>query len=483
MRSIQRLESILIKIDSTDIQIANLLDAEVFAQFEKLRHLALRGSSSEIRKYLKVRSAQDPEGRRETKIQGAFHKASERINELYAKRVRPISLVAGRALRRRLGFDPLPNLPLVHFTDDCSFEAISNKEIPITYRRLFSTVPVEIEEFFVGRKEEKSLLINTYERFDSGRPASVLIYGNPGGGKTSFVDQTLRALKPKIPVDRMVFSQAIQSERQLAILLGDLLDEQSRSLDRLRARLRQSKERRIVIVEGLHNFFVRSLNGLETLKRFLLLVAETSHAFFWLVTIDEDAFHFLNAATDIDEFFTRTIELPPLTQLETQRLIRSRHNVSGYSLQFSSDLTQNSARWVLTEPRQDQLEDAFFQSLANYSGGHATLILYYWLRSLERLEGKNTIVISPFKPLTTTFIKELSEDKKLALATLILHGGLSLPNFAKAMRMTEAVGHATLTTLLQGNLVQIEAGRVDTYKVNAVLLFPIAEQLRLLHYL
>ena len=134
--------------------------------------------------------------------------------------------------------DDAPDEPILTLTDVGSFEAASSDTVPPTYQRLFAPAPVDIDEFFVARKHETARFNDAFERFAAGNGSSVLVLGEGGSGKTSFIDHCVRKLETDLPVDRMAFTHNFQTERQLAIQLGELLGHRSNDLDRLRARLR-----------------------------------------------------------------------------------------------------------------------------------------------------------------------------------------------------------------------------------------------------
>jgi len=169
---------------------------------------------------------------------------------------------------------------------------------------------------------------------------------------------------------------------------------------------------------------------------------------------------------------------------ELKRVIEARHNVSGYSLEFIDAGSDDDATTRLGEPRAELRETEFFDKLAEESGGNTRLALFYWLRSLEGLdEDESTVQVRPLQPLYTRFLETLRTNRLLALATLITHGGLSLSEFASVFRCSRDEAQAILSGLKQRNLLYVEPGRINTYRINPVLHRPIADVLRERHIL
>ncbi|OIP29893.1 MAG: hypothetical protein AUK47_26500 [Deltaproteobacteria bacterium CG2_30_63_29] len=470
-RSLERLEEILQSIDTAEYQVGAMIQYETFQQLKRLQVYAVEGNLHQIKTYLAQRSLEETGHAAASGLRGYIQRAADTLDVGYKHIARPVIEQLTAKLKRRLGTEVIPDVPAVMHTEVASFAAVQNEAIPATYRRLFSRVPVEIEEFFIGRVGETRQLQSAFDRFNRGLPASVLVSGEHGCGKTSFIEHGLRSINSGLPVGRMAFNHNFKSERHLTAMLGDLFDEKSRDLDRLRQRLHNTKRKRIVVIEGLHNFYLRTLDGFDALQKFLLLLSETAKDFFWIVTIDSDSLKFVQNIVPLRDHVTHVIELQPLVPTEVRRLIDARHNVSGYKLRFSAppQRTATFANLGLKEPRQEQLEADYYHALVARGHGNATLILYYWLKSLTDLIGSNTIEVAPLAPLETRFIADMSTEKLLALSTIVTHGGLTLGDFSKIFRVNEAKSRGLLVGLTQLNLLWVEQGRVDTYRLNPVL--------------
>lgn len=470
-RSLERLDEILHSIDSAEYQVGAMIQYETFQQLKRLQVYAIDGNLSQIKTYLAQRSLEETGHAAASGLRGYAQRVADTLDVGYKHIARPVIEQLSTKLKKRLGTEIRPDVPAVEHTEIASFAAVQNESIPATYRRLFSRVPVEIEEFFIGRTSETRQLQAAFERFNRGLPASVLVSGEHGCGKTSFIEHGLRSMESDLPIGRMSFNHNFKSERHLTLMLGDLFDEKSRDLDRLRQRLHNAKRKRIVVIEGLHNFYIRTLDGFDALQKFLLLLSETAKDFFWIITIDSDSLNFVQNVVPLTDHVTHVIDLQPLVPTEVRRLIDARHNVSGYKLHFRSppQRTVTFANIGLKEPRQEQLEADFYHSLTQRGQGNATLILYYWLKSLTDLIGSNTIEVAPLEPLETRFIEEMGTEKLLALSTIVTHGGLTLNDFSKIFRVSEARSRGLLVSLTQLNLLWIEQGRVDTYRLNPVL--------------
>ena len=520
-------------------QVIEMINQKTFDQLRTLQSIALEADLKTIREFIAKHEAKgdiDSSGGLRPRVTNLWLRA----NTFYQSHIKPATEQLTELLSQRLGLEPPNDAPLVTITDQASFDAVHNEKIPLAYRRPFVPTPVDIDEFFIGYSQELSRTREAYQRFLTGKPSSVIIHGESGSGKTSFVERILHKLNPELPVIRMFVTHTICSEQQLAMSFGEFFRARTTKLDHLRTWLRNSKRQRVVIIEGLHNFFLRTPNGFDALQKFLLLVSETSHVFFWVITINTDTLRYLQQMTPVDDYFTHHIELGRFNTSDIRRLIETRHKVSGYKLEFllkdtpqeeapeeddddeiddeidGDDFTTASSRRAEEEKRrkaaeataearerrkkmlrrvlpdlplrrgssQEHLAESFFSALTNASQGNIRLALFYWLRSLHDYQSEtDTIEVSPLKPLDTRFLYDLEPEQLIALATLIIHSGLTIEEFATVSRLSAPQSRALITHLHQNNLLTIDRGKVDTFYVNAVLFGPIVDHLRAHHIL
>ncbi len=435
-------------------------------------------------------------------------------NNLFSPALRSLR----NSLALRLGLQAPANRTLIELTDDILRVTELTDTVPLSYRRPFESSPIDLDDFFIARDSELALAHSTISRFQKKLPSSLLISGEEGSGKTSFVERILRQLPPANPsttppvdISRLSISHTLQTEDALRNILSELFAEPVPSLDHLRARIRASRRARILVIEGLHKLFLRSLHGTDTLQKFLLLISETSHVILWIVTINSDALQVLRQMIRVEDSFTHHIPLHRFSPSQIRSVIETRHRVTGFHLRFrstsaplpnpsptppnlsSSSLTKPSKPLQPTEDRpwwrrltrsaqnaQHARANIFFHLLARHCAGNIRLALFYWLRSLDAsaTQGRQGLSVQPLQPIDTDFVHRLDLDQRLTLALLIQHGGLTLPEVISVTRMPHDQARSLLTNLLQTHLLSIERGQSDIYRVNSTLFPLIADHLR-----
>jgi hypothetical protein len=498
-------------------QTQRLLQRETHDQLQRLHALALHSPWPTIQRYLDRKDPHDDGNASASSLQdptadpyapyadGATASATSTLDaHAWRQRLAHSRALWSRAIaprlhrlrdlaRDRLGLTP-PALPSLLALSDALLTPPAGGGAPLSYRRPFESAPVELDEFFIGREAELAHALSAFDRFQRKLPSAVLIYGEQGCGMTSFAERLLRRAGDALPISRLSLSYTLYTEEPLRLALCELLGEPpALSFEHLRARLRGRRRPQVILIEGLHKLYLRTLRGVDALQQFLLLVSETSHALLWVVTANADALQSLRQLVRVDDSFTHHVALPRLDAQQLRLVIESRHRVTGYQLRYRSphahrDPDLPDGLWGLRARRkalaQSARADAFFSALARHSGGNIRLALFYWLRALAPAsDSRQGLRVSPLQPLDRAFLSDLDLDQRLALALLIQHGGLTLRELAAAARAPLDAARALLNGMLHRHLLTVERGQADVFHVNPTLFALIADHLRDLHIL
>ena len=342
--------------------------------------------------------------------------------------------------------------------------------VPFAYRQLFRTTPLEVSEFLAERSGALGIIETACKRWRQRRFASVVIIGEQGSGKTSLINCAMEQKLRGLPLVRHRIAENLLDEERLVSLLSQLLDAEGESLVDLEKEIARSYERRIVVLEDLHQLHLRAMHGLDLLLRFLEFIDATGAHILWMVSIELSAWHYLDHIQQISRHFAFRIETGHLSSQELEGAVMARHRVTGYRLRFIGGGK---------EDEQDSLRRDFFDQLNRACGGNVFSAIFYWLHSVEKVEG-DVLVIKPLEELKLEFLQILPLGELLSLAMIIQHGGLSTEQFSTVFRITCGEGKARLTHLERlGVLKRAEgASGNDLYAVNPILYQPIVMLLK-----
>lgn len=398
---------------------------------------------------------------------------------------------------------------------------------PPIYRRLFTPVPLDILDFYVARPELEQTCIEAITGWLDGQSNSILITGSRGMGKRTLVHNivparvhtqlpnqiTTRSLgqltslqnyndpsatkllarafntPQELTEDQYVtirLSEQIRDEhdlcRQLTTLLADKSDAALTDLDAFAQRLTEyAGPRRIVILENADKIYSRTSSGLAMARKFLAMLSQTSNNTLWIVIMNTPAATVLQSMVGLKDFFTHSLELQPLDHDEIEHMIMTRHQVSGFSLDFlprQLNRLQRLRRPFLGKTVR-QPPGEFFEQLTRRTHGNPHLALLYWLRAVE-LDPQDdaSIHVMPLESVDFNLLDELSLTKKLILALLAQHGSLTPQQLQQMLREPLDVILTELDHLKRLGFVEILAETLENYRMRALAAPLVAYELR-----
>jgi hypothetical protein len=352
-------------------------------------------------------------------------------------------------------------------------------ELPGLYRQLFDVESeVPWDELLVPRADELATLQRALDRWRRGHAAAVAIVGEKGSGKTTLI-RAGRELFEGTPVLELELGATVPDPEMLVRRIAAALDLETTDWAELAAGMREAGPT-IAVVEDAHHMFIRTLGGFEGLEAFLGLVTATRSDVFWVITADEYAWQYLDRVMGIAPHFTHTINTTSLSPELLEKAIMARHEVSGFGLRFELDdeRTRSGNRWLrLRRPepqgeltRREADRRAYFRQLNQHAEGNIFLALFYWLRSVERVDDHVLTLRSP-DIIDIEFMERQPLPSLHTIAAIILHGGLSEDEHRRVFQLDAAENRLRLAALADAHL--IFRARSGEYKVNKVLYRPL----------
>ncbi len=370
-------------------------------------------------------------------------------------------------LYKRLGISEA-EIPLsAELADFLAETRQSVQRLPFVYQRLFKPEALTDENFFAGRNAELQQLHNAYNNWMKGRFASTALVGEKGSGMTTLLNFFLDQLATTSPIYRLTVTKTIFTRDDLLVFLNEGLETDASSFDELLRVLTQDPKR-VIIIEGAQNCFMKQIGGFEAIRAITELIAHTSRQIFWILGYTEYAWNFLNKTIHLADHFGYIIPLQVFDSKTIVNIIRKRHKVSGYNLIFkpsAKDLQKKKYKKMTEQEKQAYLEESYFQDLNRIAQNNVSLALIYWLRSTREIT-EDSIIIGSLKEFDFSFLDNISGDKLFGLATLILHEGMSEQDFMRAMSMSMQRARSILHPMYEDGIL---ISNDDQYVVNPLL--------------
>ncbi len=360
-------------------------------------------------------------------------------------------------------------------------ESQAPASVPAIYRRLFAPVPLDMPEFYRSRRRAEDRLLETVQAFFKGQSQAVLVDGEPGIGKRSFVRHLVPgrvfAVEESLGQEQFATVKVGRNERgekALCRAIGEALFSRGReeNFEKLTRRIeRRMDKRKILVLEQAERAVLRTPEGLKTARRFFSMIEETSNQVLWVVTMGSAASRYLRAHLDLDSYFSHRETLKGLDRAGVEALIMSRHRVSEFELEFRADSEGGSRRWrkALVGGQGPQAAGRqYFDWLAQRSGGNPRVVLQAWLRSVE----PNPVVDSALlarseQQPTLDLLGPLEDIERLLLAMLSLHYSLSPKDAAQILRVSDQEVRRRLRSLERLGFVENSKDRPEEYRILA----------------
>lgn len=308
-------------------------------------------------------------------------------------------------------------------------------QLPERYVKEFPLYPILGDEESVLMPREE-LLKNTLDQIDSWkgttREGSLVMVGEKGAGKT-----TLMALLQKRVGDLQLTQHTVPrkmvTEKGLLEDLAPALGlEQAANIGTLAAHLNKGDER-VVLLDEVHNLFLRTVGGYEAYEALVQLVTYTSERVFWILAFNRFAWNFINHSRRKVHYFRKLLSLPAWSAEELQDLIVRRNKRAGLTVRFADALLDEDRS---TTGDLELLEGAegYFRLLRDASGGNPRVATFLWLRSLRPVTGEE-LRVELFREESTEPLLKMDDELLYALAAVCQHENLSVDELRRVLNV------------------------------------------------
>jgi len=351
--------------------------------------------------------------------------------------------------------------------------------LPFIYQRLFEILPLDDERFFFGRSQEMDKIKEHFEGFKNGQIEITAIIGEKGGGKTTLLNFARKSIFKGFTISRTAIPYTIWDISEFCkFIKTELAFECNDSPDEIEQFLLKGPKR-ILILEDVHNLFLRKIDGFEVIEALLKLISATQEQVYWILTSGLYGWKFLDYVLHISDFFTEVIELDNLDLEEVEQLIMSRHNMSGFRLEFTApdevEGIRSFRKLKTADEKQDFLRRRFFEHLSEVSGGNVKTSMIYWISSLQFSKPDEPIQVLDNLIIDQSFIYQITSEDLYYLAAYIQHEYLTVQEFALIFGVTLSQAKFILNRMARKGYMKMDK---HNYYIPALLYRPIVYMLK-----
>jgi hypothetical protein len=253
------------------------------------------------------------------------------------------------------------------------------------------------------------------EAFEEWREGSSLgsfaIVADFGLGKTTWLNEAGRRAGMERSSFLAVTGRATTPQEALAFIargIGSPVQD-GLSVDSLSGWLR-SGERRLVIVDDLHLWYLRSINATGALQTFNQLVEQTGDRVFWLCSLSSYPYRYYNWASRNDTVFRNVRSLSAWPEEAIETLLRKRTGLTGWRLSFDRLMLDDTAGYRAETRPEDTAKD-YNRLIWDLSLGSPRAAIQYWASSLS-VDGDGVAHVQFFKRPEAGLLDSLSEQDR-----------------------------------------------------------------------
>jgi hypothetical protein len=462
------LERAIARVDGT-IQIMNKLLDEVNLSFDSSSQMFQQRLDS----YL---SGDNLVEARSRVLKVKALKKSSKIWHLVLTRVHGFGIVGLKSFKRffgytrdmyhlfrtRIGLEPKTVTVSTEISDFLAETEKAISRLPYVYQRLFVLSPLDDEKFFRGRKDELNQLAAAYQNWIAGRYAPTVIVGETGSGSTSLLNLFCRNFLSNNNIYRFeVVNPVNNADDFYSLMQVSLPNAKFKNKEDVIHYLNNLPEKHVIILEGIHHLFLRTIHGFDTIKLFAEIISATNQHVYWLTTSTLYGWQYLDKAIQLSDFFGYIISLRTLSDDEIVDVILRRHVASGYNLRYELSEGDKPGRKFNMQnsekEQQDYLRNRYFNALNQFARSNIAISMILWLRSARDIKG-NEITIALPKGLNVSFINSLTREKLFLLQSLLVHDGLPDDVIARVLNYTPEKARLLVIQLFDDGLIVLKRG-------------------------
>lgn len=389
---------------------------------------------------------------------------------------------------------------------------------------LLTPPPQPLENALTIRPDVDASFARILEEWSSGAPHAVCISGPRGSGMSSLMSALAaraRAIEQRsddaVPAPTLITPGArIRSERALVDLLAAALEFEDvpSNVDELIAQLVTGPPR-IIFVEDIQDFMLRTIGGNDAIEAFLAIVAATTFRVLWVTSCRTQALRLFEYQHGISRHLPTRLDARIEDESTLFDIIDYWNASLPYPVRFAGP---DDARARAAAQDAPATKAQYLAALWKVADGNLVATRLHWLNSITYYDATydttrdsthgtthgtrhetqrgpaqdvvqadaQEVVQHPIETPSLDYVRSLDREKLFTLLSVFQHAGLSVDEHAEIYLTSPAASRRTFESLVQLGLLDSLAGGENSnrYDVNPAADAPLVrllEQLNLIY--
>ncbi|WP_069132895.1 ATP-binding protein [Rhodohalobacter halophilus] len=468
-RAVSQLEAAIKRVRERQNSYEKVVKEDFPVSIQSLSESMLSRSYNELEMQDKALQVKATAQNWQDKIVKVYYRALEKFELFRRYFVKKFKEVKG-VTARFLGFDDEGAVSTTEKRNLAEYLAKVDvhHKFPFVYKRLFS-YDFEIDDrFYIHPKGLFSHFEQSFEDWNLSIETNFLIVGERGSGKSlalKFLEKRFLESEKIVTVN---FRKTIHKEKDLIdVIAGAFGFKNIESRDELIQKIQKLRSRKILVVENIHNIFIRNIHGFEAIESFWVIMASTRDKLFWLVTCSAFAWNYFEKVFGADQYFSHIVRSDNLDREMLEDSILTRHKATGYELIFEpGTATQKSRTFkkIMSDEgeKQKYLHEQYFNRLDKIAEGNLSIAMIFWMQSIKEFDDRSVKQL-PTEIADLDKLEVPAREVLFTLAALVLHENLNEAELAMALHQDISESRLMLARLKSKGIVQ---NGEDGYKLN-----------------
>ncbi len=342
------------------------------------------------------------------------------------------------------------------------------RKVPVEYRRAFEDRPLDadtLERINRATVDVVSTILEDWQR--ESREGAVALISERGLGKSSVLNAVVGRFQPHCEIIEWRFEDKIIDTPGVLKILGELFGlSQPCQTSAQMVKALMAEPRRLIVLDGCHNLFLRKVGGFSAITTFLEIVGLTKQRHGWLMAFNSFSWHYINRLRDWG-LTCNVVELKGLSDDDIRALIEIRSAETGVVVDFSRLRGGASVSEIDGEEGAISSARGYYRLLAEHSRGNPRVAMAYWLRSLRPTEDPGRMEVALFQVPVPPAIK-MGPDYRFMLAAIVQHDSLNAEELREIVNVDGAICSMALEQFHEMGIIEInpDTGRVNLEPVH-----------------
>ena len=385
------------------------------------------------------------------------------INEQYKKILHSLRLA--RFERSRRNIYSRKN-QFSKFVASVKPDAQIRSKLPSYYLHLYTGRLLSAKQSSTRKGAELEIALSALNRWKSGETGALLITGDPGMGKSHFVEQLLDSLQGRnvirVEPPARGYSSGTSLLKTMALATG-----YSGSFSEISAML---PEQSVFVIYDLEAWWLRNEGGSNHLDKLIGIIEKYAYRHLFILSVNVHAYHIMRQLTRLDAVLLESILIPPIDSETLTELILNRNRFSGIKIKSDLDSEDNISNRELKK---------VLKSVISFAQGNVSFALGAWLRTISDVQD-HTIEVHPLSKVNVP--DDLPHSWAMILSHIIIHKKLTFSHIEQLFRYHDLKHVQNVIKELERSGV-IGKDAVGAYVIEPFVLPYILEMLKTQNYL